>query len=63
VAKLTEKQEKAVGSLKMLDPESEVFWDEHMKIPKFIKGKLSEPSSENPKTIASVESTVKCRIK
>lgn len=50
--KLTEKQEKVVESLKNLDPESEFFWDEQMKIPKFIKGKLSTPSHESPESIA-----------
>ncbi|MFY1112655.1 MAG: M4 family metallopeptidase [Methanosarcinaceae archaeon] len=52
MAKITEKQEKAVESLKSLDPESEFFWDEQMKIPKFIKGKLSTPSNESPESIA-----------
>jgi bacillolysin len=49
---LTENQEKAAELLKRFDPESKIYWDDRMKIPKFIKGKLSKPSSENPKTIA-----------
>lgn len=52
MVKLTEKQEKAVESLKLLDPESEFFWDEQKKLPKFIKGKLSRPSNEDPESIA-----------
>lgn len=52
MSRLTEKQEKTVESLKSLDPESEFFWDEQNKIPKFVKGKLSIPSHENPELIA-----------
>ncbi|MHC1754042.1 MAG: M4 family metallopeptidase [Methanosarcina sp.] len=51
-SRLTENQEKTVESLKSLDPESEFFWDEKNKIPKFVKGKLSTPSHENPELIA-----------
>lgn len=50
--KLTEKQEKIVESLKSLDPENEFFWDEKNKFPKFVKGKLSTPSHDNPESIA-----------
>ncbi|AKB28492.1 Zinc metalloproteinase precursor [Methanosarcina siciliae T4/M] len=49
---LNKKQEKAVGKLKEIDPESEIFWDSRMKIPKFVKGTLSKPSAGNPETIA-----------
>lgn len=49
---LREKQAKAVEKLKEIDPESDIFRDSRMKIPKFIKGTLSKPSAENPETIA-----------
>ena len=49
---LSEKQAKAVEKLKEIDPESEIFWDSRMKIPKFIKGTLSRPSAESPDRIA-----------
>ncbi|AKB74982.1 hypothetical protein MSLAZ_1721 [Methanosarcina lacustris Z-7289] len=49
---LHEKQAQAVEKLKEIDPESEIFWDSRLKIPKFIKGTLSKPSAENPETIA-----------
>ena len=47
-----EKQAKAVKKLKEIGPESEVFWGSRMKIPKFIKGTLSRPSTESPESIA-----------
>lgn len=50
---LSKKQAKSVEKLKEIDPESEIFWDSRMKIPKFIKGTLSKPSAENPETIAT----------
>ncbi len=49
---LSEKQVNAVEKLKEVDPESEIFWDTEMKIPKFIKGTLSKPSAEKPEQIA-----------
>lgn len=49
---LSEKQVKAVEKLKEIDPESEIFWDSEIKIPKFIKGTLSRPSTEKPEKIA-----------
>lgn len=49
---LREKQAKAVEKLKEIDPESEFFWDSGMKIPEFIKGTLSRPSTESPENIA-----------
>ncbi|KKG16077.1 hypothetical protein EO98_08335 [Methanosarcina sp. 2.H.T.1A.6] len=49
---LNEKQTKAVGRLKEIDPESEIFWDSGMKIPEFIKGTLSRPSVKSPEEIA-----------
>ena len=49
---LRDKQAKAVEKLKKIDPESEIFWDSGMRIPKFIKGTLSKPSVENPEEIA-----------
>ena len=49
---LTEKQKKAMEKLKGVYSENEFFWDEEMKLPKFIKGRLSEPSSESPERIA-----------
>ena len=52
MSKLSEKQTKAVEKLKEIAPESEIFWDSRMKIPKFIKGTLSIPSTESPETIA-----------
>jgi len=49
---LSEKQAKAVQRLKEIDPESEIFWDSGMRIPEFIKGILSKPSTEGPEAIA-----------
>ncbi len=49
---LNEKQERVVESLKSLDPENEFFWDEMNKFPRFVKGKLSTPSHDNPELIA-----------
>ncbi|KKH95431.1 hypothetical protein EO95_08875 [Methanosarcina sp. 1.H.T.1A.1] len=49
---LNEKQTKAVERLKEIDPESEIFWDSGMKIPKFIKGTLSRPSVKSLEEIA-----------
>lgn len=49
---LSEEQAKAVEKLKEIDPESEIFWDSGMKIPEFIKGTLSKPSTESPENIA-----------
>ncbi len=49
---LSEKQVKAAEKLKEIDPESEIFWDSRLKIPEFIKGTLSRPSTESPETIA-----------
>lgn len=49
---LNEKQERVVESLKSLDPENEFFWDEKNKFPRFVKGKLSTPSHDNPELIA-----------
>lgn len=50
--KLTEKQAAAVAKLKALDPECELFWDEQMNRPKFIKGKLSPPAADDAESIA-----------
>jgi Zn-dependent metalloprotease/subtilisin-like proprotein convertase family protein len=50
--RLTERQRKAMERLKGIYPDNQFFWDEEMRIPKFIKGKLSRPSSEDPETIA-----------
>lgn len=52
MADLSEEQAKAVEKLKEIDPESEIFWDSGMKIPEFIKGTLSKPSTESPENIA-----------
>jgi Zn-dependent metalloprotease len=49
---LNEKQKKAAEKLKEIDPKSEIFWDSGTKIPSFIKGTLSKPSTENPEQIA-----------
>ncbi len=49
---LSNRQAEAVEKLKEVDPESEIFWDSGMKIPKFIKGTLSKPSAEKPEQIA-----------
>ena len=49
---LTDRQAKAVRRLKEIDSESEIFWDSGMKIPEFIKGTLSKPSTESPEDIA-----------
>jgi bacillolysin len=50
---LSEKQAKAVAKLMGIDPDCKIFWDKRMKIPKFIKGRLSGPSSEIPDKIAT----------
>lgn len=52
MSNLNEKQERVVESLKSLDPENEFFWDEKNKFPKFVRGKLSAPSHDNPELIA-----------
>jgi len=50
--KLSEKQIKAVEKIKKIHPDNEFFWDEETRNPKFIKGRLSEPSAEKPDAIA-----------
>ena len=45
---LNERQTRAVERLKEIDPECEIFWDSGIKIPEFIKGTLSRPSTESP---------------
>ncbi|MCQ1534790.1 hypothetical protein FTO70_03600 [Methanosarcina sp. KYL-1] len=52
MAELSEKQAKAVVKLMGIDPGCKIFWDKRMKLPKFIKGRLSGPSSESPDKIA-----------
>lgn len=52
MVRLNEKQKKVVEKLKEINPGNEFFWDEQLNIPKFIKGELSEPSNDDPETIA-----------
>jgi len=50
--KLTAKQEQTVQKLHHFSEENEIFWDEQGRYPKFIKGTLSAPSTDEPETIA-----------
>jgi hypothetical protein len=50
--KLSYRQKQTVEKLKGIDSGNEFFWDEDSGIAKFIKGKLSKPSNDEPKTIA-----------
>jgi len=49
---LNEKQKNVVKRLKDISSENEFFWNEEKATPKFIKGKLSEPSKEKHEVIA-----------
>ena len=50
--RLTARQSQAVDRLKGLDPDVQFFWDEQMTVPEFVKGKLSEESTDDPESIA-----------
>ncbi len=49
---LNEKQKNVVKRLKDISSENEFFWNEEKATPKFIKGKLSEPSKEKHEVVA-----------
>jgi len=50
--KLSDKQKRTIDKLKGIDSANDFFWDEETGIAKFIKGKLSKPSSDEPEKIA-----------
>lgn len=49
---LTKKQEEASGRLLTGGAENRIFWSDSGKIAKFIMGRLSAPSGDDPETIA-----------
>ena len=50
--KLSDRQRRTCKTLKGIDPSNDFFWDDRTGAVKFIKGRLSYPSSEDPETIA-----------
>lgn len=50
--RLTDRQKQTSATLKGIDPRNDFFWDDRTGTAKFIKGKLSYPSKEEPETIA-----------
>lgn len=50
--KLSDKQKRTIEKLKDMGPANDFFWDEETGITKFIKGKLSKPSNDEPEKIA-----------
>ena len=49
---LTKKQEEASGRLLASHADNRIFWSDDGKIAKFIMGRLSAPSADDPETIA-----------
>jgi bacillolysin len=50
--KLNERQKQTVEKLKGIDSGNDFFWDDKTGSAKFIKGRLSKPSKDEPETIA-----------
>ena len=50
--KLSDKQKRTIKKLKDIDSANDFFWDEDSGIAKFIKGRLSKPSNDDPEKIA-----------
>ncbi len=50
--KLSAKQKQMIEKLKGIDSDNDFFWDENSGAAKFIKGRLSEPSNDEPEKIA-----------
>ncbi len=50
--RLTKKQQEASGRLLTGGAENRIFWSDSGKIAKFIMGRLSAPSGDEPETIA-----------
>jgi len=50
--KLSDRQKRTVEKLKAIDSGNDFFWDENSGSAKFIKGRLSKPSQDEPETIA-----------
>jgi hypothetical protein len=50
--KLSDRQKQTVEKLKGIDSGNEFFWDDKTGTAKFIKGRLSKPSNDEPETIA-----------
>ena len=50
--KLSDRQKRTIEKLKDIDSGNELFWDEDSGIAKFVKGRLSKPSNDQPETIA-----------
>ncbi len=50
--KLSDKQKRTIEKLKGIDSANDFFWDEDSGIAKFIKGRLSKPSNDDPEKIA-----------
>jgi len=50
--KLSDRQKQSIEDLKNIDSSSDFFWDDKTGSAKFIKGKLSKPSTDDPETIA-----------
>jgi Zn-dependent metalloprotease/subtilisin-like proprotein convertase family protein len=52
MTQLTKKQEEASGRLLKDGADNRIFWSDNGKIAKFIMGRLSAPSGDDPETIA-----------
>ena len=50
--KLSDRQKQTFEKLKGIDSGNDFFWDENSGSAKFIKGRLSQPSNDEPETIA-----------
>ena len=50
--KLSDRQQRTIEKLEAIDSGNDFFWDEATGAAKFIKGKLSNPSSDAPEKIA-----------
>lgn len=49
---LSDRQKRTIDELKGIDSGNEFFWDDKTGIAKFIKGRLSKPSNDEPEAIA-----------
>ncbi|MCK5353741.1 MAG: hypothetical protein KAJ63_01375, partial [Methyloprofundus sp.] len=51
--KQSNKQQQAIKALDNINASNDFFFDEETGVAKFIKGRLSKPSTYKPETIAS----------
>lgn len=50
--KLNDKQKRSIEKFKGIDSTNDFFWDDKTGIAKFVRGKLSKPSNDEPETVA-----------